>query len=489
VGAVVYGTSNFVLVVVLTSHLGAEGTGQLLLAIAAFNILVRVAELGASTGCIRLISRDLAAGREHEVPVVLRAAIGPVLLAGLVLGAATWLASSGISDLIAESGSREAVASHLRGIALFLPAAAVLSVSIQATRGFGTMRPQVAVDRVGKPLVQLGLVHVTLAAGYVGLRLDLAWAGPAALALVPTAVWLRRLVAGAVSGRAAPPVDRRAVAVEFWRFSAPRAVGQMFAVAVLWFDTLLIGALRSAEEAGIYAASTRYLLIGLFTAEAVMQVLGPNISRLLTRGEVARAESLFRTATAWQICLIWPVYLVTMLFAPVLLGVFGDEFRSASTVLVILSVGMLVMALLGAGDTVVLMAGRSRLSMRNGAVIFAINAGCNLLLTPRWGIEGAAVAWAAAIIASGALPALQVRSVSGIRPWGAPPRVAAIAAAGAVGIPAVLARVVVGPEPLGLALAVIGGGAAAVVVGWRLRRTLSLDELVRSLRGRRGAAA
>jgi O-antigen/teichoic acid export membrane protein len=483
VGAVIYGAASFVLVVIVTNQLGAKGTGEFLLAIAAFNILVKVSELGASTGCVRLISRDLATHREDEVPVLLRVALGPVAVVSTLVATLAWYGASVMGEVVADGSSTAAVADHFRVLTLFLPVATVYSVAVQGTRGFGTMRVQVVVDRIGKPLVQLALVFAALALGAGGTGLDVAWAGPVGLATVPTAVWLRRLVARSVGAHRLPPSrPTREVASEFWRFSAPRALSQVFNIAVLWFDTLLIGALRSAEEAGIYAASTRYLLVGTFTAEAIMQVLGPNISRVLARADVSRAEVLFRAATTWQVCLIWPIYLVVIAFAPLLLGVFGSEFQVAGTALAVLSVGILVSALLGPCDTVVLMAGRSRLSLFNSGMALAVNVAGNLVLTPRWGIEGAAVAWAAALVTFAVLPALQLPRATGIQAFGSSPRVAAAAAVVAVGIPAVTARAIFGPSAAGLALAIGVGGVAATVLGWRLRQRLGLDELVRAFR-------
>src|SRR5690606_31452445 len=121
-------------------------TGELLLAIAVFNILVRICELGASTGCIRMISRDLATGREAEVPVVLSAATRPVVVVAAVAGAATWAGAEPLSRVIADVGSSGQVADHLRTLAWFMPVGAALSVLISASRGFGTMRVQALVD-------------------------------------------------------------------------------------------------------------------------------------------------------------------------------------------------------------------------------------------------------------------------------------------------------------------------------------------------------
>jgi O-antigen/teichoic acid export membrane protein len=55
------------------------------------------------------------------------------------------------------------------------------------------------------------------------------------------------------------------------------------------------------------------------------------------------------------------------------------------------------------------MAGRSGLSLANGALALAADIGIDLALIPRLGIIGAAVGWAVAIVLRNALPLVQVR--------------------------------------------------------------------------------
>ena len=69
-----------------------------------------------------------------------------------------------------------------------------------------------------------------------------------------------------------------AVMWEFWRFTGPRGLAGVFAVVVVWLDTLLIGALRSPAEAAAYAAATRFLVLGQFVGVAITQVVGPKLS-------------------------------------------------------------------------------------------------------------------------------------------------------------------------------------------------------------------
>ena len=155
-----------------------------------------------------------------------------------------------------------------------------------------------------------------------------------------------------------------ATARAFWAFSAPRAAGQTFEVSIAWVDTLLVSALVSTSAAGIYASGTRYVLMGAFIGEALMQVVGPRVSGLMTRRRNRATSHLVRTAAGWQTSLTWPIYLLVIAFAPVLLGVFGKQVLLAQGALIALSLGLCVFSLFGPAGSVILMGGRSSQAKR-----------------------------------------------------------------------------------------------------------------------------
>lgn len=478
-GAATYGLANFALVVVVTSRIGARGVGQFLIAVAIFNILVKVSELGAATGFVRAISRDVATGRAASVPVMTVAALVPVAVAGSVLGGLSWLLAPQFARLFAAADTAEVVV-YSRTLAPFLPVAALYSVTIQGTKGFATMLPQSLIEKMGKALVQPVAALMVLSAGAGPRGLALAWVLPVVVAAVPTAIWFRALVRRATAGAGPFTTGVIDAGMEFWRFAAPRALGQIFQVTILWFDTLLIGAILGVAQAGIYAAATRYLLVGTFVAEAIMQVVAPRVSALLARGERDGARRVFQAATSWQVLLVWPVFLVVTAFSSVLLQPFGREFAAGAVPLSLLAVAILVSCIFGPSDTVILMAGRSRLSLLNTVVALTINVGGNLILTPRYGLVGAATAWAASIVAAAALPASQAWRRLGLHPFGQATATAAMAAVGTVGLTCVVARAAVGPTAGGMIGAVLIGGALFAVGASIARRRLGLLELWRA---------
>jgi O-antigen/teichoic acid export membrane protein len=137
---------------------------------------------------------------------------------------------------------------------------------------------------------------------------------------------------------------------------------------------------------------------------------------------------------------------------------------------------------------VLLMAGKSSWNLLNTIVAIVLNVALNLALVPAWGIRGAAIAWAASILANNLLPLVQVWRLEGLHPFGKGTLLAAASALVSFGLLAAVSRALFGPTVLVLVLVGVVGGLAHLLLLWRLRDHLHLAALRASLR-RRGATA
>ena len=485
VGSVIYGVANFGLLVVLNRVLGTASAGIVLVAIAIFSIAATIAQIGASTGLIRTISRLRAVDEGEALPATVRIGVLPVVVAGVVLAGVLVALAEPLAGLLADGPKTEVVAHILRAMAPFLPFAALHSVAVQATRGFDTMKPQVFIERIGRALSLPVVVVIATGVGMGPIGVGVAWAATNVVALAFSTIALQRRVhrAVAATGRPALP-PTRTMARSFWSFTAPRAIGQTAEVAVNWLDTIIVGILITTTAAGIYASGTRYLLPGIYAAEALMQVTGPRISGLLTRGETAEASNLLKVVAGWQTAVMWPIYILTALFPTPLLLLFGKEVVAARGALVALSVAMLIAAPVGPVASVILMSGRSRQAMFNTLVLVAVNVGGNLLFVPDHGITAAGWVWGATILVAALLPGIQAHRSLHVATLGRPAFVAAGLAAATVGVVAAIARLTIGDTLGGLSVAT-SLGALAYLVGLRLLRApLHLDALWNGIRRR-----
>jgi O-antigen/teichoic acid export membrane protein len=496
-GAAATGLLHFALLVVVTRGLRAEGTGAFYEAVALFLILSSAAALGADVGLSRMVPRYRALNRLADLRRGLRVGLWPVAAAGSLLGLAAFVYAAELADVFSRHGvaSTARLADFIRAFAAFVPVSALTLATFAATRGFATMRPTVYLDKIARPALQPLGVLVAILAGAGSTAIALGYLVPYLPALAAGLVWLAVLLRRAEGRRARdpgppapPPRPAGQLLREFWRFTGPRGLAAIFQTTSLWLNTLLIGALRSVKEAGIYAASSRYLARAAMAAVAIRQVLAPKLSELLARRNIERAGAAYQATTSWMVALNWPIYLALLTFGPALLGVFGRDFADGDVVLVVLSATMLVATAVGPVDVVLLMGGRSSANLVNTVVALAANLALNFALTPRYGLAGAAVAFAAGILLNNLLPLAQVWRSMGLHPFGRGTAVAAALSAASFGLVGLAVRALAGPTLAGLVAYAVLGCASYAVLLWRFRDRLEWAALRGILRRRRTAA-
>ena len=239
--------------------------------------------------------------RHRDLPRYLLTAILPAILFSLVVAGALVLASGPTSRLLTDgSASAAAFQNTLVAIAPWVPVAVVYAITMSASRGLGSVRPLVLVEKIGRNLLETVSAGVAAAVTTSIALIVTAWVAPYAAMLIVVAVWVlrrtKRMLANSAE-RSADPTPWRPLASEFWRFSAPRAVSRVCTVALQRFDILVVAAIRGPADAAVYAAATRFLVLGLMFVQAIQQVMAPKISECLALGEDRRAEAIYRTTT------------------------------------------------------------------------------------------------------------------------------------------------------------------------------------------------
>jgi O-antigen/teichoic acid export membrane protein len=470
-GGLLFALLGFLLVLVVSHGLGATGAGAFFEALALFMILTRVAQIGADVGVVRMLPRSLALGRSNEIRQTIAVALVPVAVVGTVIAGVLHLLAPEIAGVVANGTPPESLVSYIRLWAPFLVFAALTAVVLAAARGLGSLLPFVSIENIGKPATQALLALLVLAVGLGTTAVGLAWAIPILAGFAVSAWWLGRQVEQVAPRRVSQRPDV-ALAFEFWRFASPRALAAAFQATAAWVDVILVGALASVRAAGIYAAASRLVFLGIVFLRALILVLGPQISALLARDMRGRAQVVYQVSTWWLTVLSWPVFILLAVFAPVALSVFGQEFEAGGDALVVLALAMLVSMACGPVSVVLLMAGKSSWNLLNTIVAASLGIGLHLVLIPRYGIVGAAIAAAATITANNLIPLVQVWAYLRLHPLGSGFLIVAASALLTFGGIGMLGRAVLGPTVLGL---VVSAGLATIAYAlllWSARETL-----------------
>ena len=401
---------SFLNYAILARLLGPASLGLYAIGMALLQMFEGVARLGMSNGVIRLGTRYRRTA-PAALKQVLTVAVTLTGGCGLLMAGVLWVLAPWISSEIFGNGSLAVV---IRWFAAAVPLVAILRVVAAATRV--TLRTQYSVwaSEIAPGIVNLLLLAVFWLAGEALLGAIAARVLSFGVAAAIALLLLRRLFPGSLSIH---QYDRR-TARQLLSFSVPIALASILGGLLLSMDRLLIGALGTPADVGVYqVAAQTSLVLGSLLA-GVNAIFVPMAADLHHRGEHQRLESLFRISTRWGLHAAIPLFLVMVTFSPEILdALYGAEYRGAAVSLVILSCGQLVNIATGAVGSVLTMSGHPKRWLAITVAAVAANLGLNLILIPRAGIAGAAMATslASSLLFSAAL--WQVRTSVGIWPY------------------------------------------------------------------------
>ncbi|WP_173923441.1 lipopolysaccharide biosynthesis protein [Agromyces sp. Marseille-P2726] len=485
VGSVVAAAAAFAVALVVGNALGTYGTGLFFQAVGVFTIASQVLRLGTNSGIVRTVSEQHAFGRRGEAWRTILIAAVPVAVLSTLVAAVLWWSAPWLAGWLVAPGGSEQFEGYLRLMAPFIPAGAVLAVLQMSSRMLDGIVTYTAAHAIAYPIARLGAVVLAVLAIGSAYSSFAAW-----LWAIP--VWL--VVAVALLAR--PFVQdwrRRADALEtlpvatrrFWAFSSARAVGGSLEILLEWSDVLIVAALTSPAEAGVYAIVTRTVRAGQVVDHSMRIAVTPTISRLLARGESSATRALHTSVTRAMILISWPFYLTLAIMGPAILGLFGPGFESGAAPLVILAGAMMVASSAGMLQSIILQGGHSSWQVGNKSVVLAASVAFNLLLVPVLGIMGAAVTWAVIVLLDTAIAAWQVHRRMRVGPY-LRPLVPAMAVPVIVfGVGLGVARLAFGTSASALIGGVIGVGLVYAAVLWVLRRRLGIESLWREAPGLR----
>ena len=518
-GSAISGVATLAVTVVITREFPKAIAGAFFTAIAVFYIVASIATLGTNIGLTYFIARLRSLGEERVIPSIQRIAIIPVVLVSLATAALMILLADPLAHLVLKghagtTGVTPAdVAQALRALAIMIPFSALLNAYLGASRGYGDMRPSVMIGQVGLTISRVVGILAAVVLGAAALLAPL-WALPNLPAALIAWLWGRRIGRNRARQREYPvdvppevaallalstpvtPVHRRraggsaasgsrtkrrqlatANARGFWLFTTPRAIANTAQNILQQIDIVLVAIILGPAEAAIYTAATRFLVLGQLGNQAISRASQARFTELFTLGDRRGANVIYRVTTVWVILLLWPLYLLAVVYGPAALQVFGHSYTAGGTVIVILGLAALVGSACGQVDMVLITSGRSSWSLANGLLAVGVNIAVDLVLIPRYGITGAAIGWAAAILVSNLVPLIQLAATLQLSPFGRNTAISCTLSVLSFGVIPLAVRAALGDGVVSLLIAALAGCAFQATGLWRFRRTLGLPAM------------
>jgi O-antigen/teichoic acid export membrane protein len=356
---------------------------------------------GMDMAAVRYVAIEVGAGHPGRIRAVVSRSVLIAAAVSAAVGVVTFLLASPLGHLL---GDDPRSVDAMRAAAVALPFVALTYVYLGATRGLKIMRHTLYVQWVGQPLLwivfMLAFWRVDKSIGSTVLAYAASW-----LVSTAAALWLWQRETRPFANEPAEPGLTRTLT----RYGAPRAPAALLSQALFWVDYFVASAFVgrgsvTTAELGVYSASVRVALAMVLFLTAVSYVFSPFVADLHARGERDRLDQLFKTITRWTVAGTIPIVLLMLVVPGPILQIFGGKtFVGGTTELRILLIGQTVNVSVGAAGFVLIMAGFTGWDLVVYASSFALDIVIAMVLVPRLGTEGAAIAQTVTIAASNAL--------------------------------------------------------------------------------------
>jgi O-antigen/teichoic acid export membrane protein len=394
---------------ILARILGAELLGMYTLTSTIIDVIAVVALLGLGAAIVRYIPIAINQKDDARLWGIIQVGVFVPFAVSFILAICLFLSADWVANTLF---NRPDLAPLLRIASVGVPLFALMSELASVTQAFKRMEYEVYSVNIAFNLSKLifSVVFLLLGLSVVGVliaqNIGLAIAVGMLFYFVHQLFPLKRPINQAKR-------DFR----ELFSFSFPVYLTRVLNNFSGSLEALVLGVMGLVSGIGIYTTAMRISGIGGIFHRSLQKIAMPMISDLYSRQETDQLKRFYRTTTKWDLTFNLPIFLTITFFAAPLMSIFGDEFSAGTTGLIILAFGTLFNTGTGVCGAMITMTGHTRLTFLNSIINVAINIVLDILLIPKWGIIGAALAITLTIMVINTLRTIQVYYLHQIFPY------------------------------------------------------------------------
>ncbi|MCX7313649.1 MAG: flippase [Alphaproteobacteria bacterium] len=191
----------------------------------------------------------------------------------------------------------------------------------------------------------------------------------------------------------------KATDVRTWlSVSLPILIVEGFYLLLTNTDIIMLHHFRTPEDVAVYYAAAKTLVLITFVHFAVSAAVGHRFSEYHVTNDHARLAEVLSDSIRWTFWASLAATAVILAMGPLLLSLFGAQFSEGYRLMLILAVGLMARASLGPVERLLNMLGEQKVCAVVYAAAFILNLVIGMVLIPRIGVDGAAIATSTALI-------------------------------------------------------------------------------------------
>lgn len=400
--------------IVIARNFGPAVYGTFSLALIIFSFAVTISLLGFHEGILRFIPLYRGTKKINNIRYIFRFSVFILTLSSLLFGLILFFSSEFISINIFHEPN---LVIFLKILAIAMPFYMIGSVFLCLIRGFEKIKAHSFISEFFQILVKLISLILLIFFGLKVNSVAISYFIGILIVFFVAYLYCRYKLPEIFKKYFLKKEAKKQIRRKFLLYSIPLFFSIILYDLFGYMDSLVIGLIKDSSSVGIYNAAFPIASLMAFVPSLFLQILFPMIIRKFSEKKFELVRELSKQVQKWILIINLPFFSLMFLFSGAFINLlFGSQYMAAEQALRILSVGFLFYSMTNILGNLILVVGKSKILLINIIILSVFNLILNILLIPKYGINGAAFSTAISYITLNIILFFQVKHYVNIIP-------------------------------------------------------------------------
>ncbi len=392
---------GYLLTLVIANLFGAKGLGDYVLAITVLRLFTLLAKLGLDTTSIRFISSFASQDKWTSIFKFRKQVVSILSISSIAASLLMYFLAIPIADLI------NAKYEYIQLNAFFVLPMTFFMLHYQSLRGLKRIAEFSFFYRMAQALfsvISIIILYQFFTTSDVPVYAYLiSVLIVSLLSFISFRYWLNKRSKGKESAEQEIMSYSTLLTI-----SIPLMFAQSVQFIMAWTDKLMLGAIdtpnvvngitTNIEEVGVYYTAFKLSMFAAVALMAINSIASPKFAEMFAKNDMEGLKKVIHQSTKMIFWSSAPLVIIFFIFPEFFLGLFGEEFKIGVTAFIFLSCGRLISSFSGSVGNILQMTGNQNIYAKILLFGAILNVLLNLILIPRYGISGAAIASMSSLI-------------------------------------------------------------------------------------------
>lgn len=379
---------SYILIFLITRNLGAEAMGTYSLVTTILLMGSIIGTYGFDTTITRFVAEFLSKGQWKPAKEIYYRIIKLLVPLNIIISFLIFLGAPFIANYIFNDPD---ITTHIRIIALVFIPFVLHKINIQALRAFKKVVSFAFYQNVSLFLFAALFLGVAILFFSADDQTPI-WAY--AFGAILTAVLSQISIGKAIKKERIDGEGevKQVSNATLWSISGALMLGTSMVQITNWSDTFILGIMDSTENVGIYNVALRIANLTSLSLLAFTSMSAPKFAAFYSNNDMKGLKKITSHTTKLIFWTSIPFLIIILFFPSFIMGIFGEEFKEGRLALIFIAIGQFVNAISGSVGTLLKMTGKQVFFRNVMTVTMVLSIGLNILLIPKYGINGVAFA-------------------------------------------------------------------------------------------------